>query len=585
MALALGRHNELVPELERAVAAEPLDEQLLRQLMTALYRSGRQADALARYRDGRQRLVDELGIEPGAELRSLEQAILRHDPNLALPRSRARRRPNDDAAPPPRRRRFGWSAALVALAVVAAVVLAVTLWQGHGGAAAAPVNGDAVAVVDAAHARLLGSCRIDFAPGGDRRRRRLDLGLVSRRRLRRADLTRLPACRGLDPARPAGAEPRGRRRRHLGRRLESDTDTSLTLDRIDPTFDTVTRVRRLPMVVPGDTGSLATAGRNAVVVAPRSGFLTRIDARSGRTLEPDRPERRTDGRRAGLRQLVARLPRGEPRRARRRRDRCDHHDPGRTWTVGGDRRPPRGLGRRCARRDGQVDRSRDELGRSRRSRSGVRPSAIAEGDGSIWVANARRRDADAHRRAHEPADRARHRRRQPAGARRGGRQGLGERPAAAGRAALGRHARRERAVVHHVSSTRPWRTRIDGAPIEYAICSTLLNYPDAPGPAGLRLVPDAARAVPTVSDGGRTYTFVIRPRTALLAAVERARHRGDLQAHDRAQPQPAQEHGPRRLGAGPAGAGRLWSAPPPTWPARRGTSPGSPRTATGSRSG
>ena len=50
----------------------------------------------------------------------------------------------------------------------------------------------------------------------------------------------------------------------------------------------------------------------------------------------------------------------------------------------------------------------------------------------------------------------------------------------------------------------------DGAPIEYAICSTLLNYPDAPGPAGLKLVPDAARATPTVSDGGRTYTFLIR---------------------------------------------------------------------------
>src|SRR6185312_10356657 len=66
-ALALGRHNELVPELERAVAADPLDERLLRQLMTALYRSGRQADALARYRDGRQRLVDELGVEPAAE--------------------------------------------------------------------------------------------------------------------------------------------------------------------------------------------------------------------------------------------------------------------------------------------------------------------------------------------------------------------------------------------------------------------------------------------------------------------------------------------------------------------------------------
>ena len=86
VALALGRHNELVPELERAVAAEPLDERLLRQLMTALYRSGRQADALARYRDGRERLVDELGIEPGAELREPRAGdpAARPEPGVAL---------------------------------------------------------------------------------------------------------------------------------------------------------------------------------------------------------------------------------------------------------------------------------------------------------------------------------------------------------------------------------------------------------------------------------------------------------------------------------------------------------------------
>jgi DNA-binding SARP family transcriptional activator len=82
VALALGRHNELIPDLERGIAAEPLDEQVLGQLMLALYRNGRQADALARYRDGRQTLVEDFGIEPGAELRALEQAILRHDPGV-----------------------------------------------------------------------------------------------------------------------------------------------------------------------------------------------------------------------------------------------------------------------------------------------------------------------------------------------------------------------------------------------------------------------------------------------------------------------------------------------------------------------
>ncbi len=78
----LGRHAELVGELEALVAEHPLRERFRALLMLALYRSGRQADALGAYRDGRAVLVDELGIEPGAELRDLEQAILRQDAAL-----------------------------------------------------------------------------------------------------------------------------------------------------------------------------------------------------------------------------------------------------------------------------------------------------------------------------------------------------------------------------------------------------------------------------------------------------------------------------------------------------------------------
>ena len=79
--LALGRGG-VVTELEALVAEHPLRERLRGQLMLALYRSGRQADALAAYQDARRALVDELGIEPGRELRALEQAILRQDPSL-----------------------------------------------------------------------------------------------------------------------------------------------------------------------------------------------------------------------------------------------------------------------------------------------------------------------------------------------------------------------------------------------------------------------------------------------------------------------------------------------------------------------
>jgi DNA-binding SARP family transcriptional activator len=82
--LALGRHAELVSELEALVQAQPLRERPRAQLMLALYRSGRQADALAAYRAARETLVEELGIDPGPELRELEAAILRHDESLLL---------------------------------------------------------------------------------------------------------------------------------------------------------------------------------------------------------------------------------------------------------------------------------------------------------------------------------------------------------------------------------------------------------------------------------------------------------------------------------------------------------------------
>jgi len=83
--LALGRHDELVGELEALVAEQPHRERLRGYLMTALYRSGRQAEALDAYRDARRALVDELGIEPSTALQELEGAILRQEPTLDLP--------------------------------------------------------------------------------------------------------------------------------------------------------------------------------------------------------------------------------------------------------------------------------------------------------------------------------------------------------------------------------------------------------------------------------------------------------------------------------------------------------------------
>ena len=92
--LALGRHAELVPELEGLVREQPLRERLRGQLMLALYRCGRQADALEVYRSGRQLLDEELGLKPDDELQRLERAILNHDHSLAPPVVAAAERPS-----------------------------------------------------------------------------------------------------------------------------------------------------------------------------------------------------------------------------------------------------------------------------------------------------------------------------------------------------------------------------------------------------------------------------------------------------------------------------------------------------------
>jgi DNA-binding SARP family transcriptional activator len=91
--LELGRHGDVVGELEALVGEHPLRETFRRQLMLALYRSGRQAEALDAYQAARSRFVDELGIEPGPELKQLQAEILRHEAGIAAPGSE---RPTSD---------------------------------------------------------------------------------------------------------------------------------------------------------------------------------------------------------------------------------------------------------------------------------------------------------------------------------------------------------------------------------------------------------------------------------------------------------------------------------------------------------
>ncbi len=148
--LDLGRHAQLTSELAELVALHPLRERLRAQQILALYRCGRQAEALEAYATARHTLVEELGLEPGPELRALQQDVLRQAPALDLPRAPAR-------AVPARRRpwRAAIAAALAAAAVVVAGVAATARDDERPPAPAlAAATGGEVVAVDAATGRI-----------------------------------------------------------------------------------------------------------------------------------------------------------------------------------------------------------------------------------------------------------------------------------------------------------------------------------------------------------------------------------------------------------------------------------------------
>jgi hypothetical protein len=135
-----------LPELEELVAGEPLRERPRAQLMLALYRSGRQADALELYRRTRETLSEELGIEPSRELQELERRILQHDNDLELSRAPVGTAP---AAPSLVRRRSKLFVAGALVVAAAAVAIAVVMLTGRSpSSGAASGNGELRSFVD-----------------------------------------------------------------------------------------------------------------------------------------------------------------------------------------------------------------------------------------------------------------------------------------------------------------------------------------------------------------------------------------------------------------------------------------------------
>ncbi len=160
--LTSGDGPELVGELESLVREHPLRERPAAQLMLALYRGGRQAEALAAYKQARDRLVDELGIEPGRRLKELEQAILRQDPSLEPAARKKSPVPEPAAAFKPRKLRRRTMAIAAASAVSIAAVALVAIALSGSGQGQVRLPAEAVGVVR--DGRLADRAGIGMAP-------------------------------------------------------------------------------------------------------------------------------------------------------------------------------------------------------------------------------------------------------------------------------------------------------------------------------------------------------------------------------------------------------------------------------------
>jgi DNA-binding SARP family transcriptional activator/ABC-type branched-subunit amino acid transport system substrate-binding protein len=158
--LELGEHAVLIGELEGLVRDHPLRERLRAQLMLALYRSGRQAEALACYRHARQELIEQLGIEPGAALQRLERAMLAQDPELDLPSPRGR---VEQLAGSPRGRGALLIAAGAALMLVAAIVVALMM-SGQGGSQLTSLHANSLGMVNPKTGQLRAAVPIAGTP-------------------------------------------------------------------------------------------------------------------------------------------------------------------------------------------------------------------------------------------------------------------------------------------------------------------------------------------------------------------------------------------------------------------------------------
>jgi DNA-binding SARP family transcriptional activator/ABC-type transport system substrate-binding protein/streptogramin lyase len=506
--LAIGRHHALVSELESLSARQPLRERLRAQLMLALYRSGRQAEALRVYAETRRRLVDELGLEPGPELQRLERAILRQDPTLDLVREEPRLR----------RRRHGPLAAVAV--VLAAVAAAAGVLLARGGTqssrAGAGPEPDSVALLGAASGKLVGQAAqrlpalMRFGEGAlwsasfDGELYKLDprTGAV-------LASAALPVTHPGGLAVGAGSVWVSDCCSPLLVRV--DATQTFVVDRIplptrgvidvtftgevavgagslwvahgsaNPSFverlgERTGRVQRRILIPAGGAAALAFGGGALWVAGAVPGFLSRIDTRTNEVTAVSSVEGSIC---------------------------CVAVGGGFTWVA-----------TRGDHAIWKLDREGRVVGSVHLTQD-VADGGLTYADGAVWAAGGRAGAVD---RIDPTTDAVR---RYPVGhlvaggAEQGGVVAAGVQRSGDDLIAglRGRVVRIALAEDSIDSTDPPFAASFDPQQFQfqYATCAKLFNYPDAAGVAGTRLVPEVAAGPPQVTDGGRTYTFQIRP--------------------------------------------------------------------------
>jgi YVTN family beta-propeller protein len=343
--LALGRARELVGELRDLVARHPLRERLRGQLMLALYRSGRQAEALGAYQEFRRSLSEELGLEPGPAIHQLELSILGRDPALDLAgagaasnaggevRAAVARRPV-----PSHRRRL--SLAVGSVVLLGLALAAVVIDAGGGRVTQKPgIPGDAVGAINPSGGAIRAVVSLGTSPSslaaGD--------GAVWAANANAGTVSRIdPRMRAVVETIQVGSSPSGISVGPGG--VWVTNNGSGTLSRIDPAVDRVVQT-----IAVGNAPTGVAVGYGSVWVANSSdGILTRIDAVTG--------------------DLVKTIPLGGA---------------GATGVAVGARAVwvSDEAGDRVLRVDPQTDQVTAAIN------VGAGPTAIAVGFGSVWVAN------------------------------------------------------------------------------------------------------------------------------------------------------------------------------------------------------